>query len=47
MQYSRVPLYRERIDNIVGVMYCYDLLNVRASAQRTRTAVRVRAWEGG
>jgi len=27
-QYSRVPLYRERIDNIVGVMYCYDLLKV-------------------
>jgi len=26
-QFSRVPVYEERVDNIVGVMYCYDLLN--------------------
>jgi len=25
-QYSRVPVFRGRIDNVVGIMYCYDML---------------------
>ena len=34
--YSRVPVYRENIDNIVGIVYAKDLLRVVFNGGRTR-----------
>jgi putative hemolysin len=35
--FSRVPVYRESIHNIVGVVYAQDVLQVRDTEARTRT----------
>ena len=43
LRYSRVPVYRGDVDNIVGVVYSKDLLEVRYSA--VRYCVRNRAEE--
>ncbi|MBV8207436.1 MAG: HlyC/CorC family transporter [Acidobacteria bacterium] len=35
--YSRVPVYRESIDHIEGIVFAHDLLQVRDAAARTTT----------
>ena len=34
VQFSRVPVFSERVDNIVGVMYCYDMLIIKDTPGR-------------
>jgi CBS domain containing-hemolysin-like protein len=40
--YSRVPLYEETIDNVVGVLYAKDIMKYLASGGTDRSAVNLR-----
>jgi CBS domain containing-hemolysin-like protein len=40
-KYSRLPVYREQIDNIEGVIYVRDLLRFWASGETGRTAIEI------
>jgi CBS domain containing-hemolysin-like protein len=39
--YSRVPVYRDNIDNIEGIVFAHDLLQVPDSAARTTTVAQL------
>ncbi len=36
-KYSRIPVYEENIDNIVGILYIKDIISYLASAKSTKT----------
>ena len=40
-KYSRLPVYRDQIDNIEGVIYVRDLLKYWASGETERTAIEI------
>ncbi len=40
--YSRVPLYEETIDNVVGILYAKDIMKYLASSGSDRSAVKLR-----
>jgi CBS domain containing-hemolysin-like protein len=40
-KYSRLPVYREQIDNIEGVIYVRDLLRFWASGETSSTAIEI------
>ncbi len=40
-KYSRLPVYRDQIDNIEGVIYVRDLLKFWASGETGRTAIEI------
>lgn len=40
-KYSRLPVYRDQIDNIEGVIYVRDLLKFWASGETTSTAIEI------
>ncbi len=40
-KYSRLPVYREQIDNIEGVIYVRDLLRFWASGESSSTAIEI------
>ena len=35
-KYSRIPIYRDRLDQIVGVVHAFDVLKAPRSARMTR-----------
>ncbi len=39
-RHTRIPVYEERIDNIIGVVHAFDLVDVDASRQSIRTLMQ-------
>lgn len=39
-KYSRIPIYRDRLDQIVGVVHAFDVLNLRSVHQKVSALMR-------
>ena len=44
--HSRVPVYRENLDNIVGILYAKDLLPYLRPSSDEREPIDIRPWPG-